>query len=231
MTRDFLSQAQGEIILIFNIQNRMYGGKYHPDDREWDIEPMETIILTDVSGEQAIIPLNATCITKDTRASRKVKTPDSDPPVAEVSSSSSAAEVIIGPDLPVPLTQLPPRLTGAFYDMLRAIMTLRPPISIVKTLSFDIPRYYAIGPANLPTTETVIMSIKLTNARSFNLYKYRVSGQGRRGLYVHIKNANQSDGWIEYPLMDRVYLLAHELTSFMRNTILCNLCPQLALKK
>ena len=224
MTKDFLSQAEDEQVIIFNIRNRMYGGKYRPDDRNWDVEPTETIELTDVSGIRVVVPLNATCIEKPTQVSGEATMTDIRPPVADALPSTSET----GADPPEPLTQLPPQLTGVFYDTLRDIMALRPPLSIVKTMSFDIPRYYVIGPSSLPTQETPIMSIKLSDTRSFNLYKYRVSGMGRRGLYEHIKAANHSNGWIAYPRMERVFLLSHLLTKFMRRTILLELCPQYA---
>lgn len=212
LSTDFHRNVGTSIMVIFNVNNGLHGGVYVPDPTDWDVASDETTTIPTQDGSVAIIPITPP------KVRRPTLTPTPTQP-APASAPGVYPERLLRPLALADITnqQNLPR----FASRLLQYTKLTSPVTIVKDACHSPPHYLAAVPSNVNVFHAAFLRLKFTSTDFVRLYKIRVSGPGRRGLYEYIKKANRSpNGWIAHDRNPDWKLINQIFTQKMRKKIL-----------
>lgn len=224
-TIDFARNHPSTKLIFFTLNGNLCGGAYIPDDTSWDITVDETCSLATLDGETVILPLQtprvripvpnlAPAITQPLRPNQGASTS-----VARSPETETVANAVIAPRQPLADRS---NLLSRFATRLLQYKNMECPVSVLKDCTPRVARYFAAIPTgNVSVIKAPFLRLKFAPEQMVKLYKLRVSGQGRRGLYEYVKKANLAkNGWIAHDRNENWKLINMIMTLNMRRQII-----------
>lgn len=208
---EFVTSVPLEVVVAFNIRDQFYGGTYIRDLDHWDVNGPDTVISTTISGESVVttwtFPKRIELI--DLQCDETIRPPD--PEITIIEPAPAATRVL----RPLFCTR------NAFISCLTRNSELTPPVSIMKLTATGDPRYFLTVPKQLPIDKPPALILTMANNKNAYLYRCRVSGVDRHGLYNYVKKANRTvNGWLTNPDDNDWHLLDIKISKYIREQLM-----------
>jgi hypothetical protein len=248
--RDFSQSDPDSKTITVVLNHQLYGGIYTKDLNKWIINPAETRVCITITGERILTTLKPPLLDVTPPEHQTPEPSSTTEPLAEHPASTSPQTVetpMVQPNQShahcyeeLPRVTTPGR--GSSLAFLETLFTNYeglttpnltftaclekqfegdPPMTIFKHASPGDPRYYLGVPHHLRCDKRPNVVLHLSSSTFTYLYRCRVSGIDRHGIYNYIKKANHTVGtWLPDPDNGDWLLLGLGISKYIRENFL-----------
>lgn len=224
ISRDFNQTDRDTKTVTVLLNDQLHGGIYIPDTKYWKVDRAEAKTFITTTGERILLtpkmPLQIETppdVIQQADTHHYENMPGTDKP-----SRGSALAFLANLLEPADPPATPPETFSAIIEQ---HFSTDPPLAIFKHNAPGDPRYYLGVPERLAARRPPNVRLHLSPTRATYLYRCRMSGTNRHGIYNYIKKANQTAGtWMPDPDNDDWLLMILNVSKYVRTNLLSAFC-------